>query len=103
MQLTSGAPQQFQEPPGRRRVASGGNRFGFPIFDCRFWIFAWALDLIQNPHSPIQNPHSPIQNHVEAGRKRPCSSAVRRLAVFVFSVIISRIRNALRRSFRLQD
>ena len=40
----------------------------------------------------------------EAGRKRPCSSAaVRRLTVFVFSIMVSRIRNALRRSFRLQD
>jgi hypothetical protein len=40
----------------------------------------------------------------EACRKRHGSSAaVRRLTVFVFSVMVSRIRNALRRSFRLQD
>ena len=40
----------------------------------------------------------------EAGRKRPCSSAaVTQPGVFVFSITVSRIRNALRRSFRLQD
>ena len=40
----------------------------------------------------------------EAGRKRPCSSAaITRPMVFVFSIMVSRIRNALRWSFRLQD
>jgi len=83
-------PGTAGSPPGRERQQ--------PL-----WISDFRLPILDFRLGTGSNPKSPIQNHVEAGRKRPCSSAVRRMTVFVFSVIIFRIRNALRRSFRLRD
>jgi|GEM_PF-4224472 len=60
---------------------------------------------------PSANPGTAgaqVAASAEAGRKSPCTSAavtrpaVTRPTVFVFSIMVSRIRNALRRSFCLQ-